>query len=83
MSQKKPCQSFLNIILVHKEKNVLPIPSKLEQLIKDNGLVDSEMAKVYKSGLMEPAMKVNGKTIEHMVMESLSMLMVTYMRVIG
>lgn len=71
MNQRKHCQRIKNIILKQEEKKDKLICLRREQHTQENGLVVLGMALEYRFGQMEQGMKVNGKTIELMVMVGL------------
>jgi hypothetical protein len=74
---------MLNITLKQREKREIYINLRQELHIKENGLVDSEMAMELKYGLMGLDMRGNGRTIELMDMENLFILMEMFMKEIG
>lgn len=69
---KNPEKQYQNnsITLRPREKTVLFTPSRQAQLIKANGLEDSETATVYRFGLMVHGMRVSGEITVLTVMEN-------------
>jgi len=66
------------IIMVELQK--VKSLSKMEHNLKDNGLMDSEMVKVFKNGQMVQDMTAHGVTIKPMEKVNLSMLTETSMK---
>ena len=83
MSRKKLFQNIQDTIQLPKERKDQHILLKQVQHIQVNGLEGSEMDKEFKFGQMEHDIRDNGKIIELMVMDSLFMLMGTFMKETG